>query len=213
MKHKILHFWTFIILMTVTLSNLTYGLWWRQHWIKVSVDEMVESYLDDRWKNLDRWMSFMAILSTIFATFFVYSFLQIRKDMNYVNDLVEQKVKEIKQIATSKTEDVMIDAYLVKIFSLQANQRFEEALDFLNKKLESPEIDWNKSLEYSLYKEKANTYWLWWEWLEAKNHDYDNQDKFLNAQTFMEEAISRIKKAEDEEILNQYKDRYNSFIS
>lgn len=186
------------------------------YWIDIKygrVDEIFEQYLQDKKDLSDQWMTLMTIVTTVFAVFFVYSGLKIDQDMRKVTDLANEKLEEINKIALNRTEDIMIDAYLWKIFSLQANHKFEAVVDFINKKLESKEIIGKKFLEYALLKEKGNTYWLWWEYLEWIEHNEDNQDKYLNAIIFHEEAMKKEQKPEDDEVLSQYKDKYDSFIS
>lgn len=186
---------------------------WVENMSKSELNKSFEKYLDEKKDNSDGWMTWMSILSTIFAVFFVYSSFRIDWDMRKVTELANQKLDEINRIALNRTEDIMIDAYLWKIFSLQANHKFEAVVDFINKKLESPEIIWKAFLEYALLKEKGNTYWLWWEYLEWIEHNEDNQDKYLNAITFHEEAMKKEQKPEDDEVLSQYKDKYDSFTS
>lgn len=186
---------------------------WVENMSKSELNKSFEKYLDEKKDNSDKWMTWMSILSTIFAVFFVYSSFRIDWDMRKVTELANQKLDEINRIALNRTEDIMIDAYLWKIFSLQANHKFEAVVDFINKKLESPEIIWKAFLEYALLKEKGNTYWLWWEYLEWIEHNEDNQDKYLNAITFHEEAMKKEQKPEDDEVLSQYKDKYDSFTS
>lgn len=57
---------------------------------KPEIEKAFDKYLEDKKDNSDRWLTFMSILSTIFAIFFVYSGFKIDDTVKKVNEAKEQ---------------------------------------------------------------------------------------------------------------------------
>ena len=84
-----------------------------KYWL---LDKIFEQYLQDKTEVSGQWMSFMTILSTIFAVFFVYSGFKIDKDLRELHekwngflDKLELKYEEkIKQLER-KTEEEKLE--------------------------------------------------------------------------------------------------------
>lgn len=99
-------------------------------WIwKEKIEKLFETYLEEKNDNSDRWLTFMSILSTLFAVFFVYSSFKIDRDLKEMN----WKINELDEKAYELLEKLN-NAYNEKIKAL--NKRTEEEKDEINQKNE-----------------------------------------------------------------------------
>lgn len=104
------------------------------------MEKIFERYLQDKSDNTDRWMTFMTILSTIFAVFFVYSGFKI-------DDTVE-KVKSAEKKIVGLADDMQdIQEYTVQLeycMSLVMQKQYTKSIDALEV-LRKESFVWNDS--------------------------------------------------------------------
>ncbi len=114
--------WAFVILsmflsgfMEVSKTDYSITVWFKSHvvqhdallapvseliWVenmsKSELNKSFEKYLDEKKDNSDRWITWMSILSTIFAVFFVYSGFKIDNTVKAV-DGHEKRMRDIHE--------------------------------------------------------------------------------------------------------------------
>ena len=165
--------------------------------------EHFEKYLEEKNNNADRWLTYMSILSTIFAVFFVYSGFKI-------NDNVEKYENILKQLEKHKKkwdQEHQLMQLLYKVTYWRMKSEYENALDLLDDILRKDFVEIDNDKKYIVYKEIADTHYQMW---ESSEKSKENSANYQNAITYLERAIKLKPDNEDNDIfLRELKNKYN----
>ena len=155
------------------------------------------------------WITFLSILSTLLAAFFIYSSRKIDNDLKKIEEKYQSVNKDLKEKMYQIEDDIRMNTIINKANMYLSTKRFEEAISLLKDEIESQETQksWNWYL-YSLYKTLADIYWIQWESEMEKVQSNDHQEYYFNAIQNLESAMKIYKWKEDDEILASYNDRY-----
>jgi len=165
-----------------------------------------ESSDDNSWD----WITFLSILSTLLAAFFIYSSWKIDNDLRKIDDKYKEVNKDLKKKMSIIENDIRIHTLINKANMYLSTSRFEEWEDLLKNTIDNFN-DWDEYL-YTLYKTMADLYWVWWEVEMEKEESSDHQQYYLNAITNLKKAMEIDNGRDDDELLASYQDRYNYVI-
>lgn len=178
-----------------------------------NISEQFDKYLEQRGAKEDRWLTFMWILSTFFAAFFIYSSFKIDKDLREMNStayaLIEKLEKELeRKVEQLRKESVNEIAALERksdqekeelrqernflnirdqIFSLLFESEFENAKALLRSAEEAGFVTDDDKLNTLKYL-WSKTYFAEWQNL-TNNQRKERSDLLANAIIFAEQAI------------------------
>ncbi len=99
---------------------------------KSILEKKFDKYLEEKNNNVDRWMTLMTILSTIFAVFFVYSGFRIDKDLREVQ---EKWYDFLDKIEKKYNEKILDFSERVKSEKEELNKKNEEEKEELRNEL------------------------------------------------------------------------------
>ena len=139
---------------------------------KSVLEKSFDEYLEDKKDNTDRWMTFMTILSTVFAVFFVYSGFKIDNTVKAV-DGHEKRMRDIHEYTVQ----------LEYCMSFIIQKQYDKAIDALEVLRREWFVwnDWNKKNTCNFF--LAHSYYERW------SHD-KNYDDLVLAVQYINEAIS-----------------------
>lgn len=153
--------------------------------------KLFEKYIEYKKENSDNWISFMSILSTLFAVFFVYSSFKIDndlKEMNWKVHLLDAKNYELLE----KLEK----AYNIKIEEL--NKKTEKEKEEINQKNEEEKNELKNENKFikmiNYYNNEIIEKWNYddiIEWLKSLlNEDYilNDNDKYNTLLFYLSKA-------------------------
>ena len=112
-----------IIFATVEFCSAHYWMGLKYGWL----NDIFEQYLRDKNDISDQWMTFMTILSTFFAVFFIYSGFKIDADMRKVSD-VKENIMSIENEVIDNTE---FSNQLQYAIHYMMSRQYNKALDAL----------------------------------------------------------------------------------
>jgi tetratricopeptide (TPR) repeat protein len=93
-----------------------------------SLDTVFQNYLQDKKDNSERWMTFMSILATLFAVFFVYTGFKI----DSTKDKVDEAEKRILETERKINEDIFeYGKQLEYAMSFIMQKQYQKAIDAL----------------------------------------------------------------------------------
>lgn len=155
------------------------------------------------------WITFLSILSTLLAAFFIYSSWKIDNDLKKIEEKYQSVNKNLKEKMYKIEDDIRMNTIIGKANMYLSTKRFEEAKSLLKDEIENQEIQksWNGYL-YSLYKTLADIYRIQWEYEMEKDQSNDHQEYYFNAVENLKSAMNICKWKEDDELLASYNDRY-----
>lgn len=99
--------------------------------------------------NTEKWMTFMSILSTLFAVFFVYSGFAINQNL----EKVEEQTREFKREKQNYENSFQIEKLIMDANIKSTRNQFEDALDLLDDLLRKDFVERDKDFIYRVYKE------------------------------------------------------------
>lgn len=187
------------ILSWVTLWNFEATSWFNYQFTIVEKSE----------NNVWDWITFLSILSTLLAAFFIYSSWKIDNDLKKIEEKYQSVNKDLKEKMYKIEDEIRMNTIINKANMYLSTKRFEEATSLLKDEIENQETQksWNWYL-YSLYKTLADIYRIQWESEMEKEQSSDHQDYYFNAIQNLESAKKIYRWKEDDEILASYNDRY-----
>lgn len=157
------------------------------------------------------WISFLSILSTLLAAFFIYSSRKIDNDLKKIEEKYQSVNNDLKEKMDMIENETRHYGIIGKANMYLSTKRFDEAISLLKEKIEwSEEVAMPKIYLYALYKTLADIYWVQWELATENDPSSDNQDYYFNAIQNQELAMQINKWKDDDELLVSYKDKYEA---
>lgn len=178
-----------------------------------NIDKLFEKYLENKKDNTDRWLTFMTILSTLFAVFFVISSFKLDKDLKEIHqkwweylekldDKYKEKLKELDKKTEQEKEEINLKNEQEKEELKTENNFIRMTSYFRNDMVENWNYEnvivWLDDLLKEDYvqsdSEKINTvlfllskayYWKWFKEWEL----YEHIDDLSRAIIYINEAI------------------------
>lgn len=92
-----------------------------------NIEKLFEKYLENKKDNADRWLTFMTILSTIFAVFFVYSWFKI----DSIKEEIYKTKKEMEDIKQESINDLEFSNQLKYAIQYMMSKQYQKAIDAL----------------------------------------------------------------------------------
>ncbi len=147
-------------------------------------EKVFEKYLEGKKDDTDRWITFMSILSTLFAVFFVYSSFKIDKDLKEMNEKAYNFLEKLEK------------AYNEKLKAL--NEKAEKEKEEIDKKNEEEKEELKRESEFikiiDYYAKSISKKWdyeeaiSWLSWMLEENYVLEDNDKYNNVLYYLSKA-------------------------
>jgi TolA-binding protein len=159
-----------------------------------NLDNIFEKYLEGRKDDAERWLTFMSMLATVFAIFFVYTGFKI----DATKDKVDEASKRMGEIEKKAEETLEYATQLQYAMSFIIQKQYDKAIDALTV----------LSKEYYVLKDsrKINTcdFFLAHCYYE-RGKPNRNKDDLAMAVQYIDEAIEAPDHPFKNEIINEFK--------